>query len=143
MSFNECSDLLSSISFLGDSKKNFFDYVYFKISRNTQNRFVDKNNNSIEIVLDKHPCIKVIPICQEMHKDKLDIKFEMLQAIDIIKTTEFKCVYFVYPKNQNFDKHIEVKLPELEKSSIDYMVKLIPYSLTTLHKKSKCNSLCK
>ena len=142
MSFNECSNILSSMSFNGNTQKNFFDYVYYKIAQNTQNRFVEKNSDSIDIILDSHPCIKVIPICQNMDKDELIIDKQMKQATTIIKSGEFKYVYFVYPKNDNFNKHIQIKIPEFENACSDYMVKLIPYSLGRIQKKGKCDEHC-
>jgi hypothetical protein len=41
----------------------------------------------------------------------------------------------VYPKNDQFYKHIEVKIPEFEtKQYNDYGIKLIPYSLRSILK---------
>lgn len=142
MSFNECSNILSAMSFNGNKQKNFFDYVYYKIAQNTKNRFVEKGDKSIDIILDKHPCIKVIPLCQEMDKNDLNIESEVKKATNIIKQSEFQYVYFVYPKNKNFDKHIQIKIPDLENTCSDYMVKLIPYSLTRLQQKGKCDGKC-
>jgi len=139
MSFNECSNILSSMSFNGDKQRNFFNYAYYKIAQNTKNRFVEKNSDSIDIILDKQPCIKVVPIYQEIDKETLNIKNEIEQAIDIISSSEFKYVYFIYPKNNKFDKHIQVKVPQLEENDSEYMIKLIPYSLKRLSKSNKCS----
>lgn len=148
MSFNECTNLINSIFPSNNSSENFYKYVYKKISRNTKNRFVDKGEESIDIILSNHPAIKVLPIFKDIDKDNLSIKKEIQKACTIIENSEFKYVYFVYPKNKNFNKHIQVKIPQLEEACNEYLVKLIPYSLNDILKKRSCSSdnsniLCK
>lgn len=148
MSFNECQNLLNSIFISNNPQKNFHNYVYNKISRNTKNRFVEQSSESIDIILHNHPSIKVLPQFKHMDKDSLSIDKEIKKACEIIKNSEFKYVYFVYPKNENFNKHIQVKIPSLENSCSEYLVKLIPYSLNDIIKKrgNSCgnsNILCK
>jgi hypothetical protein len=82
-----------------------------------------------------------------MNKKSLSIDEEVKIACDVILNSDFPYVYFVYPKNVQFNKHIQVKIPILEKSCNEYMVKLIPYSLNDILKKRSCNEnsnfLCK
>lgn len=143
MSFNECKVMLQDMILTNSINENFFEYVYNNISQKKANRFVEKNSSSIDIIPQQHPCIKVIPICQEMDKEALDIDNEMKQAVDIINSSEFKYVYFVYPRNNKFDRHIQVKIPQLEQKDSEYMVKLIPYSLNRLHRSKQCCGSCK
>lgn len=147
MSFNECENLVSTILNTRSVEENFFEYVYKKISRNTKNRFVEKNEQSIDIILSNHPSIKVVPVFTNMNKNKLSIDNEVKIACDVVINSEFKYVYFVYPKNKEFNKHIQVKIPILEDTCNDYVIKLIPYSLNDILKKRSCsdnsNILCK
>ena len=148
MSFNECQSVLNRYEPNDTNQNNFLNFVHKKIARNTKNRFVDKTDNSVDILLPDHPCIKVIPIFKNIDKEKLSIEDEIKEAVVIIKNSEFKYVYFVYPKNDNFDKHIQIRVPSLDKACSDYMVKIIPYSLNNLTtNKGKCNGnsniLCK
>ena len=142
MSFNDCSSVLSKYNLGNTNQIKFLNFVYSKISKNTKNRFVDKNNNnSIDILLSNHPPIKIIPIFKQINKEELFLNEEIAQAIKTINNSEFKYVYFVYPKNENFDKHIQIKIQQLEKACSEYVVKIIPYSLSDLNKtnKRKCN----
>ena len=140
MSFNECKNIINKYNLDSTHQNNFLNFVFEKISRNTKNRFVDKTSYSVDILLSNHPCIKVIPIFKKINKEKLSIDNEIEKALKIINDGEFKYVYFVYPRNDNFDKHIQVKVPELEENYSNYMVKIIPYSLNDLIiKKGKCN----
>jgi hypothetical protein len=134
VSFNECKNLLNKYDVTNSYQTNFLNFVYVKISGNTKNRFVDKTNDSVDILLLNHPCIKVIPIFKHIDKRNLSLDIEMEKAIKIINNSKFKYVYFVFPKNENFDKHIEIKLKKLESYS-DCMVKIIPYSLNDLNLK--------
>jgi len=148
MSFNECTNLLNSIFPSNNSDENFYKYVYKKISRNTKNRFVDQSEESVDIILSNHPSIKVLPIFKNIDKNNLSIKNEIQKACNIIENSDFKYVYFVYPKNNNFNKHIQIKIPRLEEACNEYLVKLIPYSLNDILKKRSCNNdnsniLCK
>jgi len=145
MSFNECGKLLDGFTLNHGARINFFEYVYGKIARDTKNRFVDKNRDSIDIITAENGSIKVIPIYKNMDKDNLSLNREIKRAVKIIQTTDFQSVYFVYPKNDNFDKHIQIKVPILEDACNEYMIKIIPYSLNTIKRKCDGNSniLCK
>ena len=57
----------------------------------------------------------------------LNIDEHIKKAVDCIKNSEFKQVYLVYPKNDKFNKHVQVKTEELKVG--EYEIKLIPYSL--------------
>jgi len=142
MSFNECESLLSGYALSNKPNKNFFDFVYAKISRDTKNRAVDKNSDSIDIIPTRYDSIKVIPLYKQMDSKKLFLDFEVNKAVDIINQGEFKNIYFVYPKNENFNKHIEVKVPQLEEKNTDYLIKIIPYSLNSLKRKCDCKNSC-
>ena len=149
MNFNECKDVMDKYNLMDDLQNNFLNFVHKKISRNTENRFVEKDKNSVDILLSNHPCIKVIPLFKQMDKNELTINDEIEQAIAIIKNGDFAYVYFVYPKHNNFNKHIEIKVNQLEETCSEYMVKIIPYSLDDLINinKGQCNGnsniLCK
>jgi len=147
MSFNECKQMFTNLDSTNKLSVQFFDFVYTKISKKQVNRFVEKDNFSITIIPFSHQPIKVIPIFKDMDKDNLSLHNEIDVASKIIQNSEIKCIYFVYPKNKNFDKHIEVKVPKLESACSEYIIKIIPYSLKDLYKKGinngNCNILCK
>ena len=148
MNFDECEDVISKYDFKNKYQNSFLNFVFEKISKNTKNRFVEKTDNSVDILLSNHPCIKVIPIFKKIDKNNLSLEYEIKEAYKIIKKGDFKYVYFVYPKNDNFDKHIQIKVPAIEEVCSDYMVKIIPYSLNNLTiNKGECNGnsniLCK
>jgi len=125
----------------------FFNFVFTKISRKKANRFVEKDDFSIDIIPVNHAPIKVIPIFKDMDRDNLALQNEIEIASRIIQNSDIKCIYFVYPKNKKFNKHVEIKVPQLESTVGEYIIKIIPYSLNDLYKKGQtngnCNILCK
>jgi len=147
MSFNESKQMFSRLDSNTNFSLQFFNFVFTKISNKQVNRFIEKDHFSITIIPASHPPIKVIPLFKNMDKDNLVLQHEIDMACDIIENSEIKYIYFVYPKNKNFDKHIEVRVPKLEDACGEYMIKVIPYSLNDLYKKGKingnCNILCK
>lgn len=147
MSFNECKVMFNNIDSTSTLSDQFFNFVYTKISKKKANRFVEKDHYSIDIIPVSHEPIKIIPIFKDMDKDNLVLHKEIEIASKIIQNSEIKCIYFVYPKNKKFDKHIEVKVTSLENACCEYVIKVIPYSLNDLYKKGinngNCNILCK
>ena len=147
MSFNECKLMLNNVDSKSTLSDQFFDFVFKKISNKRANRFVEKDDFSIDIIPSSHDPIKIIPIFKDMDKNNLELEYEIEIASKIMKNSDIKYFYFVYPRNNNFDKHIEVKVPKFEKESDEYLIKIIPYSLRDLYKKGinngNCNILCK
>lgn len=135
MCFDECCDFISRLDCGKDMATNFTDFVYWKISQDTFDRFVEKTDDGVEIIAYNNHPIKVIPIWKDIDIKDISLDHEIAQATELIQNSDFKIVYFVYPKNDNFTKHIEVKIPELDMKSSDYRVKLIPYTLNNKIKK--------
>lgn len=143
MSINECNRLLSIYSNVGDQQTKFFDFVFDKISRDTKNRFVNKEHDTIDIIPFNSDAVKVIPVNKQIDIKHLDIKHELDRAKSIILDGGIPQVYLVYPKNENFEKHIQIRLKELEEAEVEYMIKVIPYSLgSILRTKKTCTSKC-
>lgn len=148
MSINECNRLLGIYDSTKDNQNSFFNFVYTKIARDTKNRYVTKNCDSIDITpFDSSP-VKVIPIHKEIDITNLHIEQEIETAKNIILQGNIPQIYLVYPKHDNFTKHIQIKLKELDSCSEEYIIKVIPYSLNSLlRKKRRCsgnsNILCK
>ena len=147
MSFNECKKIFNTMDTSSTLSTLFFNFVFTKIANKQVNRFVEKDQNSINIIPVSHQPIKVIPLFKDMDKENLSLHYEIKTACDIIENSDIKWIYFVYPKNKKFDKHMQIKVPHLEDACSEYMIKIIPYSLNDLYKKGihngNCNSLCK
>lgn len=147
MSFNECTNEFSNINISQTVENKFFQFVFNKISRNQKNRFIERGEKTIDIIPLNDEAIRVIPIFKDMDKNNLSLENEIIIASKMINDGEIKCIYFVYPKHENFDKHIQIKVSSLETAFSDYIIKIIPYSLKDLYKKGTTNGnrniLCK
>jgi len=78
--------------------------------------------------------LMIYPFWEMVDKSKPLIDEHIQKAIDCIKQSDFKQVYLVYPKTSDFEKHIEVKIRELENNIAcsGYVLKVIPYSLRSI-----------
>jgi hypothetical protein len=111
-----------------EGEKIFKNFVSNKIIYGGENREVFINNDSIDIKSELHSfCTKIFTFWEFIDAKNLNIDAHIKKAVECIETTEFKQVYLVYPKNENFNKHIQVKTDEV--TCGEYEIKLIPYSL--------------
>lgn len=118
----------SDYSLFLDGEKEFKKFVSNKIIRSSENRRVNVNTESIDIISEENNfCTKIFTFWQLLDSNNLQIDKHIQKAIDCIKNSEFKQVYLVYPKNEKFNKHIEVKTKSFIED--EYQIKLIPYSL--------------
>ncbi|QDF28264.1 hypothetical protein [Halarcobacter anaerophilus] len=115
-------------SFYLDGEKIFKNFVLNKILRSSENREVSVNLDSIDIKSEEYLFkTKIFTFWEFINSENLKIDKHIQKAVNCIKTSEFNQVYLVYPKNENFNRHIQIKCEDLANS--EYMIKLIPYSM--------------
>ncbi len=119
----------SGCSLYLDGNKIFKNFVSNKILRTNESKLVDIHNDSIDIQSKKNSCTtKIFTFWEFISSNDLKAVDEHIKkAVDCIKNSDYKQIYLVYPKNENFYKHIQVKTKEL--ISDEYEIKLIPYSI--------------
>lgn len=117
-----------SNSLLLDSDLLFKSFVHKSIISIKRDRVVNNEKDCIDMYLKHDSNIKVLPFWKRgAALNNAHVK----KAIECIKSSEFKNIYLVYPKEDGFKKHIDIKVPELEGCS-EYVIKMIPYSLKTI-----------
>lgn len=118
----------SNFSFYLDGEKIFRNFVSNKILNSGHDREVTVNNDSIDIVSQQHKFqTKIYTFWEFIDSKDLNVDEHIKKAVKCIETTDFKQVYLVYPKNENFNKHIQIKSNDVTCS--EYEIKLIPYSM--------------
>lgn len=118
----------SDYSLYLEGEKIFKNFVSNKILKSTENREVCVHEDSIDIKCEEHMFnTKIFTFWEFIDSKKLSVDSHIKKAVKCIENSEFKQVYLVYPKNENFDRHIQIRTNELDFS--DYEIKLIPYSL--------------
>ena len=115
-----------------DANEMFSQFVFDKVKRVNKDKFMSKCDNCIEILSASQTTTKIFTYWEFLNKNDLDINHAVNLAVDTIKTSDFNQIYLVYPKNENFDKHIQVKSKELETCRKVYDIKVIPYSLRSV-----------
>lgn len=125
----------AKLTFKINAQNSFEQFILNKLLKDQKTRTIEKNSDSINIISSVVHDIKIFPYWQMLENNSLLIDEHIKKAVDCIKETSYKNVYLVYPKNNDFYKHIEVKIPEFETNQYnDYGIKLIPYSLRSILK---------
>lgn len=111
-----------------DGEKIFKNFVSNKLIRNNSTKELYINEDSIDIKIGNgFSDTKLFTFWQLLDSKNLNIDEHIKKAVECINNTEIKQVYLVYPKNENFDRHIQIKSDEV--SCEEYHIKLVPYSL--------------
>ncbi len=112
-----------------NGQEAFYKFIFNNLLNDKKDRFIEKEKESIEIIPVVEEKVKIFPYWQFIEKNRPIIEEHIKNAINVIKDTTFKTIYLVYPKNKDFDKHIDVKVAEFNQ---DYKIKIIPYSLRSI-----------
>lgn len=118
----------SGCSFYLDGNKIFKNFVSNKIIKNNESKKIDINIDSIDIVSEENSFkTKIFTFWEFINSKSLQIDKHIEKAVNCINSGDFKQIYLVYPKNENFDKHIRIRTEGIICN--EYEIKLIPYSL--------------
>lgn len=115
-------------SFYLDGNKIFKNFVSNKIITNNKSKKIDVKSDSIDIESEDNSFkTRIFTFWEFINSKSLQIDKHIQKAVNCINSGDFKQIYLVYPKNENFDKHIKIKTDGITCS--EYEIKLIPYSL--------------
>lgn len=105
----------------------FHEFVYQKVKRLHKNKEVKDLGNAISIKGKDVDALKIYTSWKDIKTNQPNIKEEVEYAIKSIKNENYAQVYLVYPKANDFKRHIPVYVDELKDEN--YVIKAIPYSL--------------
>ncbi|RXJ87981.1 hypothetical protein [Arcobacter sp. CECT 8985] len=117
----------NEIQLLLDKDLLFHEFVYQKVKRLHKNKEVKDLGNAISIKGKNVNSLKIYTSWKDIQTNKPNIKDELEYAIKSIKNENYEQVYLVYPKANDFKRHIPVYVDELKNKN--YVIKAIPYSL--------------
>lgn len=127
----------SQESMLFDLDDMFLHLVYERSKRANPKATVSLMENNIVIRDDANEATPTVLYVSYLKVDKKNffnssiIKQQVDDSAKMINETDIKQVYLVYPKQDDFTKHVKLDLLEKVKYSFDeYRVKLIPYSFS-------------
>ena len=109
----------------------FTNYIFERVKRQNPHSAISLEKESIVICQDGcpeplhlYPTWKVI----ERRVD-IDACDEINQAVARLESQECKHIYLLFPRNENFRKHIPIKVPKLDALGLEYTLKLVPYTI--------------
>ena len=114
-----------------NSYELFSHHVYNRVKRKNPDKVITQEKS--RIVVEREECdeaLHLYPIWKTIFKSvEHEAYNEINQAIDLLETLECKHVYLLFPRNENFRKHIPVRSPKLDALGIEYTLKLVPYTI--------------
>ena len=114
-----------------DAKFLFLHFVYEKIAKRNPEKNVYIDGDEILIEHNGERLLSVVPTLKQVHKDNPNcVQNEISKAWGRLADNGTKALYLVFPRNQNFTRHIEVRHSHEEKAR----VKLVPYIISHLAK---------
>ena len=122
-------NFLSSDQVLFSVDDMFSNLVYERIKKVNRGKPVKLLDDGI-CIDEKEGSTLVIPCFTEMNIKDIYMYKEMSKVKKNIQNKKYNQVYLVYPKTDEFKRHIELKLPELKINEDEYRVKVIPYSFS-------------
>lgn len=117
----------NQMQILLDKDLLFHEFVYQKVKRLHKNKEVKDLGNAISIKGKDVDALKIYTSWKDIKTNQPNIKEEVEYAIKSIKNENYAQVYLVYPKANDFKRHIPVYVDELKNEN--YVIKAIPYSL--------------
>lgn len=114
-----------NIGFEVKSEDMFLSFVYNRVKIKNRDKNVVQNSNYIEIKSDNLPSTLLYPYWKKF--DELtSIKDDISKAFSELKYDNYEQIYLIYPKHDNFKRHIQIKNSSIEK---EHILKIVPYSL--------------
>ena len=124
----------NKMQLLIDKHLLFHEFVLQKLKNLHKDKEVLDLGNSISIKQKDVCALKIYTSWKNIQKKDPNIENEVNHAINVIKEGEFNQVYLIYPKDNDFTRHIPVYVDELKYKT--YQIKAIPYSLRSIIRKN-------
>lgn len=110
-----------------DMKSAFKNFVFDKISATNKKCCVFFSDDMIVIQRQGCPNLGVLPCFREVsHFCSEHFDVEIVDALKSKRQNSLDKIYIVYPRNEHFRRHIEVKSSEFDEN---FTLKLVPYSI--------------
>jgi|GEM_PF-979785 hypothetical protein len=125
----------------------FEQFIMEQLGKIHYDREIIQERGFIDVIPAAQTKVRLLSYWQMFRPSHTSINEHIAEAVQCIKETSLRQIYIVYPKNREFKKHINVKVPGLE-SCGEYRIKIVPYSLRSILRKRRgrdvnCNILRK
>ena len=119
------------LCFTINSYELFTHHVFSRVKR--QNPDVAITQEASRIVIQSSECAEALHLYPTWktieHRVDLEAHEEINRAIDLLESQECKHIYLLFPRNENFRKHVPIRSPKLDALGIEYTLKLVPYTI--------------
>ncbi len=124
----------NKLQLLIDKNLLFHEFVLEKLKKLHKDKEVLDLGDCISIKQKNICALKIYTSWKNIQKNHPNIENEVNHAIKAIKKGDVNQVYLIYPKDNDFTRHIPVYVDELKYKT--YQIKAIPYSLRSIIRKN-------
>ncbi|WP_122894107.1 hypothetical protein [Arcobacter peruensis] len=124
----------NKMQLLMDKNLLFHEFVLEKLRKLHKDKEVLDLGDSISIKQKDVCALKIYTSWKNIQRKDPNIEKEVNHAINVIKEGDYNQVYLIYPKDNDFTRHIPVYVEELKYKT--YQIKAIPYSLRSIIRKN-------
>ena len=109
-----------------DAEDMFCQFVYDKISLKNRDKNVYLEGGAIFVEKDGKKLLGVLPSFKQVDPgDAGNISAEISKAVNALNSKNYERVFIVFPRNENFKRHVEVRHTQCARGCI----KLVPYTI--------------
>jgi len=119
------------LCFTINSYELFSHHVFNRVKRQNPDKEIKQEEKCIVIQSEEsaeslhlYPTWKTIEKCAD-----LEAREEINHAIDLLASCECKHIYLLFPRSENFRKHVLIRSEKLDDLGIEYTLKLVPYTI--------------
>ena len=112
-----------------NSYELFSHHVFSRVKRQNPDKSITHEKTRITIQSDETSDVLHLYPTWKMIEKRVDIEafHEINEAIERLESLECKHIYLLFPRNENFRKHIPIRSPKLDALGLEYTLKLVPY----------------
>ena len=119
------------LCFTINSYELFSNHIFSRVKRQNPDKSVMQE--AARIVIQSEECaesLHLYPTWRTIEKRAdVEAKEEINQAIDLLESLECKHIYLLFPRSENFRKHVPIRSQKLDELGIEYTLKLVPYTI--------------
>ncbi|GEM_PF-670372 len=114
-----------------NSYELFAHHVFHRVKRQNPDKSITQD--ALSIVIESEECADALHLYPtwKIIEQRVDMEAceEINQAIERLESKECKHIYLLFPRNENFRKHVPIRSPKLDALGLEYTLKLVPYTI--------------
>lgn len=109
----------------------FSHHIFSRVKRQNPDKVITHEEKRIVIQSEESDeALHLYPTWKNIEqRAEMEAREEVNHAIDLLESLECKHIYLLFPRSENFRKHLPIRSPKLDALGIEYTLKLVPYTI--------------